>query len=166
MIKIDISLLFTIVNLLVLYLLMRKFLFGPIMRVMDKRQAIIEEGLGNARKSQKEAEELKEKYDENLRQVHVECEALLDQAKLRAQKESDLVLENAQREVQQLQDKAREDLKREKDQTMRELQTQVAQLALAAAMKVSGDKNSQEQDLELYDQFLKKAGGAYGTDNH
>ena len=49
---------------------------------------------------------------------------------------------------------------------MRELQTQVAQLALAAAMKVSGDKNSQEQDLELYDQFLKKAGGAYGTDNH
>ena len=96
----------------------------------------------------------------------MECEALLDQAKLRAQKESDLMLENAQREVQQLQDKAREDLKREKDQTMRELQTQVAQLALAAAMKVSGDKNSQEQDLELYDQFLKKAGGAYGTDNH
>ena len=166
MIQFNINLLFTIINLLVLYLLMRKFLFGPIMRVMDKRESIIEEGLGNARKSQKEAEELKEKYDENLRQVHVECETLLEQAKQRAQKESDLMLENAQKEVQQIQEKAREDLQREKDQTMKELQTQVAQLALAAAIKVSGDKNSQEQDLELYDHFLKKAGGAYGTDNH
>ena len=166
MIQFNINLLFTIINLLVLYLLMRKFLFGPIMRVMDKRESIIEEGLGNARKSQKEAEELKEKYDENLRQVHVECETLLEQAKQRAQKESDLMLENAQKEVQQIQEKAREDLQREKDQTMKELQTQVAQLALAAAIKVSGDKNSQEQDLELYDQFLKKAGGAYGTDKH
>ena len=97
MIQFNISLLFTIINLLVLYLLMRKFLFGPIMRVMDKRQTIIEEGLGNARKSQKEAEELKEKYDENLRQVHVECEALLSQAKERAIDIRIVMLENAQK---------------------------------------------------------------------
>lgn len=166
MIQLNINLLFTIINLLVLYFLMKRFLIGPIMRVMDQRESMIEEGLGNARSSQKEAEELKAQYDENLKHAHVECETLLEEAKQKAQRESDLMLQNAQTEIAQMQEKAREDLEREKDQTMKELQTQVAQLALAAAMKVSGDKNNQEQDLELYDQFLKKAGGAYGTDNH
>lgn len=166
MIQLNINLLFTIINLLVLYFLMKRFLIGPIMRVMDQRQTMIEEGLENARNSQKEAEELKVKYDENLQHVYVECEAILEDAKKRAQKESERMLQEAQNTAQQIQVKAREDIQREKDQTVKELQTQVAQLALAAAMKVSGDKSSQEQDLELYDQFLKKAGGAYGTDNH
>lgn len=76
MIQLNINLLFTIINLLVLYFLMKRFLIGPIMRVMDQRQTMIEEGLENARNSQKEAEELKVKYDENLQHVHVECEAI------------------------------------------------------------------------------------------
>ena len=60
MIQLNINLLFTIINLLVLYFLMKRFLIGPIMRVMDQRQTMIEEGLENARNSQKEAEELSE----------------------------------------------------------------------------------------------------------
>lgn len=43
MIKIDINLVFTIINLIVLYLLMKKFLFGPIIGVMEKRKAMIDE---------------------------------------------------------------------------------------------------------------------------
>lgn len=43
MIKIDINLVFTIINLIVLYLLMKKFLFGPIIAVMEKRKAMIDE---------------------------------------------------------------------------------------------------------------------------
>ena len=107
MIQLNINLLFTIINLLVLYFLMKRFLIGPIMRVMDQRQTMIEEGLENARNSQKEAEELKVKYDENLQHVHVECEAILEDAKKRAQKESERMLQEAQNTAQQIQVKAR-----------------------------------------------------------
>ena len=104
MIQLNINLLFTIINLLVLYFLMKRFLIGPIMRVMDQRQTMIEEGLENARNSQKEAEELKVKYDENLQHVHVECEAILEDAKKRAQKESERMLQEAQNTAQQIQE--------------------------------------------------------------
>ncbi len=43
MIKIDINLVFTIINLIVLYLLMKKFLFGPIISVMEKRKTMIDQ---------------------------------------------------------------------------------------------------------------------------
>lgn len=49
MIKIDINLVFTIINLLVLYLLMKKFLFGPIINVMDQRKAMIDQQLQKQR---------------------------------------------------------------------------------------------------------------------
>ena len=55
MIKIDINLVFTIINLIVLYLLMKKFLFGPIIAVMEKRKAMIDEQFASAEKTTAEA---------------------------------------------------------------------------------------------------------------
>ena len=44
MIEININLVFTIINLIVLYLLMKKFLFGPILNVMEQRKNMIDQG--------------------------------------------------------------------------------------------------------------------------
>ena len=41
MLRVDINLVFTIINLLVLYLLIKKLLFGPVVAVMEKRKAMI-----------------------------------------------------------------------------------------------------------------------------
>jgi len=56
-IKIDINLVFTIINLLVLYLLMKKFLFGPIINVMDQRKAMIDQQFAEAKERESAEEE-------------------------------------------------------------------------------------------------------------
>ena len=43
MIQINLNLVFTIINLLVLYILMKKFLFGPVIRIMDQRKEMIDQ---------------------------------------------------------------------------------------------------------------------------
>ena len=63
MLRVDINLVFTIINLLVLYLLMKKFLFGPVVAVMEKRKAMIEEQFANAAAAEKNANELKSQYE-------------------------------------------------------------------------------------------------------
>ena len=45
MIKVDLSLLWTIINLVVFYLLLKKFLFKPVMGIMEKREQMIADGL-------------------------------------------------------------------------------------------------------------------------
>ena len=60
MIKIDINLVFTIINLLVLYLLMKKFLFGPIINVMDQRKAMIDQQFAEAKERQDNAKALQQ----------------------------------------------------------------------------------------------------------
>ena len=59
MVQINLNLVFTIINLLILYLLMKKFLFGPIMRVMDERKAMIEQQFQTAKETEDKANELR-----------------------------------------------------------------------------------------------------------
>ena len=59
MIQFNVSLLFTIINLIVFYLLLKKFLFKPVMGIMEKREKLIADGLKNASDSQEEAARLK-----------------------------------------------------------------------------------------------------------
>ena len=72
MIKIDINLVFTIINLIVLYLLMKKFLFGPIIGVMEKRKAMIDEQFASAEKTTTEANQLKGQYEDALKSAKEE----------------------------------------------------------------------------------------------
>ena len=48
MLKLDINLLYTVVNILVMYALLRKFLFKPVQDVLDKRQKMVDDELANA----------------------------------------------------------------------------------------------------------------------
>ena len=67
MISVDINLLFAIINIIVLFLLLRKFLIKPVRNIMEKRDEMIRSGLENARKSQSDAELMKQEYEEKLK---------------------------------------------------------------------------------------------------
>ena len=60
MLSLDLNLVWNIINLVVLYLLLRHFLFKPVMGIMDKRRQIIEDGLRNAQDAQNDAMKMKQ----------------------------------------------------------------------------------------------------------
>ena len=77
MIEININLVFTIINLIVLYLLMKKFLFGPILNVMEQRKNMIDQQFASAKDTEEQAYELKGKYEDALKsakdEIHAYC---------------------------------------------------------------------------------------------
>ena len=98
MIKIDINLVFTIINLLVLYLLMKKFLFGPIINVMDQRKAMIDQQFAEAKERQDNAKELQEQYEGALRSAKEESYQIMEQARKEAKAQAE---EQARQALQQ-----------------------------------------------------------------
>ena len=63
MLSLDFNFVLEMINLVVLFLLLRKFLIRPLTDIMEKRKAMIEEGLQNASDQKAQALEMKEKYD-------------------------------------------------------------------------------------------------------
>lgn len=64
--KLDWGIIWPIVNIVVFYLLLRKFLFGPVSEVMEKRKKMISSDLDDAAQTKAEAEEIKQEYEKTL----------------------------------------------------------------------------------------------------
>ena len=137
------TILWTVVNLLVLYLLMRKFLFGPVNAILDGRAKAIEDGLTQARQQQEEAQ-----------QLHSQDEAsqIIAQAKAQSEALYQRTLADAQAEAKKLLEENQERNLRDRENMLRSVRQEVAQLAVVAAEKVAVDSN------QAIDSFLQEAG--------
>ena len=164
MIKIDINLVFTIINLLVLYLLMKKFLFGTIIKVMDVRKAMIDQQFAGAKEQEDQAKALKEQYEGALKSAREESFQIMEQARKEAKAQADKTVEDTQAKVSAMLAKAQEDINTERENAMRQMKDDVASLAMEAAGKIIGKNSGADQDLSLYDQFIEKAGDPDDSD--
>ena len=77
MLRLD-GIIFTIINLVILYVAMRHFLIGPIQSVLAKRKELIDSQFAKAEEKEAEALELKDKYDDMLSHTKEESARILD----------------------------------------------------------------------------------------
>lgn len=80
MLKLDINLLWTVVNVLIMYALLRKFLFKPVQDVLDKRQKMVDDELANAQDAKTKAEAALAAANDKLHNVDVEAAAAAKRA--------------------------------------------------------------------------------------
>ena len=148
------GLVWTIINLIVLFLLLRHFLINPVSNIMEQRRKLIADGLQNAQDTQDEANRLKAEYEEALSGAKKESAEIVDKARIDARAEYDRIVGEAGAKAGNIIENAKENVRIEREQTMKELQTQIAGLAIASAEKIVGDK-----EQNIYDQFLGEVGG-------
>ena len=148
------GLVWTIINLIVLFLLLRHFLINPVSNIMEQRRKLIADGLQNAQDTQDEANRLKAEYEEALSGAKKESAEIVDKARIDARAEYDRIVGEDGAKAGNIIENAKENVRIEREQTMKELQSQIAGLAIASAEKIVGDK-----EQNIYDQFLGEVGG-------
>lgn len=148
------GLVWTIINIIVLFLLLRHFLINPVSNIMEQRRKLIADGLQNAQDTQDEANRLKAEYEEALSGAKKESAEIVDKARIDARAEYDRIVGEAGAKAGNIIENAKENVRIEREQTMKELQSQIAGLAIASAEKIVGDK-----EQNIYDQFLGEVGG-------
>lgn len=164
MLRIDFNLVLTIINLIVLYLILRKFLFRPVMDIMEKREKMIADGIGHANEEQDKAHALKKQYEDALNGAKEESTKMIEQAKLDAKQEYNQILNEANEKADKVMKTARESLNQEREQAFDDMKAQVAGLAMDAAKKILLENADNISGVDAYDQFLKDAGDAHDSE--
>ena len=154
-----------VINLLVLYVLMKKFVFGRVTRIIDARQAMIEEKNAAAAKTQEEAESLKKEYEKSLANANETSVQIVKEAKDKARAEYNKILARAAVDAEAMKDGAQKAIATEREKQMDELHVQIMDLAVEAAGKIMADKASQETDKAIYDAFINEAGDVDNAKN-
>jgi F-type H+-transporting ATPase subunit b len=130
------TLFFTVLNVLVLFWGLKKFLFKPVMNVVSQREEMIEKQLTNASETKKQAEQMKNEYQAELATAHDQAEEIIVMAKKRAEEEYNQAIAMTREETEQMISKAKADIVIEQEKAKKEVQSEITKLAMQAARKI------------------------------
>ena len=161
MLRLDINLLFTVINLLVWYLLIRKFLFKPVNRVIEKREQAIASRYEEAKKAEDEAKAQKEKYEALEEGIRDEKAKVMQQAEEDARAAYRQIVAEANQKAEQILSDSRRSAEQEHAGMVRRAEREIRSMLSEAACE---SVRRETDNSGIYDQFLKKAGEANDTD--
>ncbi len=147
-----------IIAVFVLFLIASYFLFNPVREMMAKRQAKIKGELDSAARDMEDASSLKKQYEEKLKNINVEAEAILSDARKRALENENKIVAQAKEEAARIIDRAKVEAELEKQKAADDVKREMVVLASIMAGKVvkaSIDTTVQES---LVNETLKEIG--------
>ena len=144
------DILFTIVNVLVIFWILKKFLFNRIMNVINEREANIKDQFTEADNRKKEADEEKAKYLKKQDAAEQEAAAIVKKARTEADRIYDKSLAEAQEEADAIRAKARTDAENIKQKNLDESREAISALAMMAAKKIleNGEKDAADSSTQ------------------
>ncbi len=160
MLTLNWNIIWTFVDLIVLYVLLKKFLFARVQKVLDQRQEMIQGQMDHA----KEQEAL---ANQNLQQARETVENATKEAREKAQR----ILEAASRKEKEQLQASEEEAKRilissrkqaeqERKKLLADTQDEMVTIAMLAARKAVGNNINEEKEKALFEDLLKKVGEA------
>lgn len=145
-----------LVSFLILFLVLRKLLYGPITRMLDQRAQKIKASLDAAEEAREQAASSAEKVERELVAARGQGQQLIAEARAAAGRFRDQEQTKTRQEIEQMRQRALTDIGRERDQAIEEVRRQFADLAVTAAEKVVERSLDQKAHAELIDRVLRE----------
>lgn len=142
----------------VLFIVMAKFAFPPVTKMLDERANKIRESLEKAEDTKVEAERLLEEYKTQMAEARAEAAQVIEQGRKVAESMKAEILAKAKEEAEAEKTKAIDAIKAEKTAAMAELRGEVADLSVAVAGKIIGSSLSKADHEALIDKYLTEVG--------
>lgn len=146
------NILFIIIDILILYLLMKKFLFGRVHKVLDDRKKEIQKQYDDAAAAEKDANDLKARYENTMANIEQEKANGIAEAKKKATEEYDRIIGQANSESDKIVADARDKAKAAANEEKRKAEDEIVQKIKDTATQLA----KTDSDEKLYDSFLNK----------
>jgi F-type H+-transporting ATPase subunit b len=143
-----------IVNFALLLILLRVFLYKPILKMLDERRQRIARSMEDAEKTAEARQKAEEEYQRQAEEMAQERERLRAEMTEEVAREREKLLAQARTEAEDILADARAQVEREREQMLKDLRGQVVALAIAAANKVIGEALDEERQRRLVEEFF------------
>lgn len=148
----------TILNLLILYAVFKKFLFNRLDEILKERQKEVDSATEAADKATDEARRTKKEYEKKIFLADEEKEKILTDIKKQGYDEYDRIVSDAHKKGEQIITEAKHNAKVEAERSKEIYAAELKSMIIEAATKIAATKHSSVDDSELYDKFINEAG--------
>ena len=152
------SIIGTLLNTLILFLVIKHFLFDKVNAVLEARKNEVEKTYSDADSALKNAKELESEYTEKLSGAKEESAEIIRNATRKAQTRSDEIIEDAKNEAHGILDKANADIEKEKKRAVNQIKDESSDIAMSIAEKVVSKEIDPKTHEKLVEDFISNIG--------
>ena len=147
-----------LLNTLILFLILRHFLFGRVNKVLEERKNHIKAAYDDADKAKESALALEADYTQKLTAAKEESAEIIKNATKKAQSRSDEIIFAAKDEATGIITKANSDIEREKKRAVNQIKDEISDIAIAVATKVVEKEITSADNDRLIEDFIANVG--------
>lgn len=148
----------TLVTFVVLLALLKKFAWGPLKEVMDKRERDINKDIDDAEQAKLNAQKLEEQNKQTLKETQDEVQKILEDSKIQARKQHEEIIHEANIRANGMVETAQNEINSQKERAIADINNQVSELSVLIASKVLQKEISEKDQKELVEKYIKEAG--------
>lgn len=148
----------TMINFIILFLIVKHFLYDKVDKVIVARQNEINTSITQSKKDMEEAKRLREENEKQLKNARQEGKSIIEEYKKSAESLKQDIVNDANKEAQLIVDRARKESERSKEKIEDEVKSRAVDLAVLLAMKALQNTVNEENQRELIKDFINKVG--------
>ncbi len=152
------QILISFANLLIIFLILKKFLFAPVQAVFAKREAQVKTLYDEAEASRSSANAMRQEYEQKMATAREEADGIVRTAVQSARREGDQIVAEASGKASHLLKKADADIAQAKRQMLQEVRGEISDLAVSIAEKVVEREINARDHQQFVDDFIKNVG--------
>jgi F-type H+-transporting ATPase subunit b len=154
------DMIWAIINFIILLFILNKFLYRPLMTMLDDRKNKIKEDLDSAAVAKQETEKMQADYAAQMALAKQEAQQIIEKATKIGEETRESILNQAREESAKMTEKAKEIIRLEKEEALNQLRDEVASLVVLAAGKVIDKTIDQKAHEKLIHDFIEEVGDA------
>ena len=157
------DILISLANLLIIFLLFKRFLYKPVRKVLDKRKGAIDEQYAVAEEAKQSALNDKQVYEMKLRSAQDEADEMIKNAAATADRRSAKIIDDAKDKADGIIRQAHSEVELEKKKAEDEIRHQIADVSALLTEKVLEREINEKDHREFIDSFIQGIGEDNGT---
>lgn len=150
--------LLTLANTIALFLVLKKFLFKPVMKMIHDRQHEIDTMYDEADQAKQNALSIQAEYEQKLSVATETSEKMVKEAVARGKNREEEIIRQARADAAAIMDKASADIAQEKKKALNDAKDEISGIAMSIAEKVVGRQLNDADQSKLVDQFINELG--------
>jgi len=148
----------SLANLVILFLILKKLLFKPVNKIVDKRQKEIESEYKKAEKTQAEADAIKAEWEGKMATAEAEADKIIRDAVERADSRNEVMLYESREKADQIIRKAKADIERERKDARETIKKEIVDVSQTLSEQIIGREINMDDHRELIDKAIDKIG--------
>lgn len=148
----------TLVNLLILFWIVKHFAFDRVNKILKDRKNLIEDTINKADEDLEKARVLKLQNQREIKSAREEGKTIVSQYKSKADSIYKEIVEDARKEASIIVEKSKVEIDRERSKAEDDIKNQVVDLAMTISEKVLGESIDMNKHKELIDEYISKVG--------